>query len=221
MATASRSWSRATWISGRSMSCEASPAASGHLRRPRRSLRSALDLRAGADARRLESPAGRSRSHGALHQPSARGVRGDPGRMEQRIAAVGGLRLVSFDSRSWSPIPLSSASMRARPLLSASLPGGERVQIVLPPATTAGCVAIAIRRPADEVWSIDDLAQSRDLPAHRAARRSARRDRESSCCGSLAAGDYRGLHAPRGPQPQEHPRLRPYRLRQDHLDEGV
>jgi len=35
------------------------------------------------------------------------------------------------------------------PLLSASLPTGERVQIVLPPATTAGCVAIAIRRPSD------------------------------------------------------------------------
>ena len=43
------------------------------------------------------------------------------------------------------------------PLLSASLPTGERVQIVLPPATTAGCVAITIRRPADEVWSIEDL----------------------------------------------------------------
>ena len=36
------------------------------------------------------------------------------------------------------------------PLLSASLPGGERVQIVLPPATTLGCVAITIRRPSDE-----------------------------------------------------------------------
>jgi type IV secretion system protein VirB11 len=45
------------------------------------------------------------------------------------------------------------------PLLSASLPSGERVQIVLPPATSAGCVAIAIRRPADQVWSIEDLAQ--------------------------------------------------------------
>jgi type IV secretion system protein VirB11 len=45
------------------------------------------------------------------------------------------------------------------PLLSASLPTGERVQIVIPPATTAGCVAIAIRRPADEVWSIEDLAR--------------------------------------------------------------
>jgi type IV secretion system protein VirB11 len=44
------------------------------------------------------------------------------------------------------------------PLLSASLPGGERIQIVLPPATTLGCVAITIRRPSDTVWSIDELA---------------------------------------------------------------
>jgi type IV secretion system protein VirB11 len=43
------------------------------------------------------------------------------------------------------------------PLLSASLPGGERVQIVLPPATSAGCVAITIRRPSDQVWSIAEL----------------------------------------------------------------
>src|SRR6202035_2705182 len=43
------------------------------------------------------------------------------------------------------------------PLLSGSLPTGERVQIVMPPATTAECVAIAIRRPADEVWSLADL----------------------------------------------------------------
>jgi type IV secretion system protein VirB11 len=45
------------------------------------------------------------------------------------------------------------------PLLSASLPSGERVQIVMPPATTAGCVAIAIRRPADQVWSIEELGR--------------------------------------------------------------
>jgi type IV secretion system protein VirB11 len=44
------------------------------------------------------------------------------------------------------------------PLLSASLPTGERIQIVMPPATSAGCVAIAIRRPADQVWSIEELA---------------------------------------------------------------
>ena len=46
------------------------------------------------------------------------------------------------------------------PLLSASLPSGERIQIVLPPATTSGSVAISIRRPSDQVWSIDDLSAS-------------------------------------------------------------
>jgi type IV secretion system protein VirB11 len=45
------------------------------------------------------------------------------------------------------------------PLLSAALPTGERIQIVLPPATTAGSVAITIRRPSDEVWSIEELSR--------------------------------------------------------------
>ena len=44
------------------------------------------------------------------------------------------------------------------PLLSASLPGGERVQIVMPPATTQGCVAITIRKPAESLWSIAELS---------------------------------------------------------------
>jgi type IV secretion system protein VirB11 len=47
----------------------------------------------------------------------------------------------------------------ATPLLSASLPSGERAQIVLPPATTAGTVAITLRRASDEVWSIGELVQ--------------------------------------------------------------
>jgi len=45
------------------------------------------------------------------------------------------------------------------PLLSGSLPTGERAQIVLPPATTAGTVAITLRRPSDQVWSIAELAE--------------------------------------------------------------
>jgi type IV secretion system protein VirB11 len=43
------------------------------------------------------------------------------------------------------------------PLLSAWLPTGERVQIVLPPATSAGCVALTIRRPSDADWSLEEL----------------------------------------------------------------
>lgn len=43
------------------------------------------------------------------------------------------------------------------PLLSAALPTGERVQVVLPPAADAGTVAIAIRRPSARVWGLDEL----------------------------------------------------------------
>lgn len=45
------------------------------------------------------------------------------------------------------------------PLLSAALPSGERIQIVLPPATSPGCVAITIRRPSEQVWSLEELAR--------------------------------------------------------------
>ena len=44
------------------------------------------------------------------------------------------------------------------PLLSASLPSGERVQVVLPPAVPAGTVAITIRRPSGRVWGLGELA---------------------------------------------------------------
>ena len=75
------------------------------------------------------------------------------------------------------------------PLLSASLPSGERIQIVMPPATTVGCVAIAIRRPANEVWSIEELA------ARGIFRRARRADNgldatEQELKQLLAAGDY-------------------------------
>ena len=46
------------------------------------------------------------------------------------------------------------------PLLSASLPTGERVQVVLPPATSAGTVALTFRKPSDQVLSLDVLSAS-------------------------------------------------------------
>lgn len=45
------------------------------------------------------------------------------------------------------------------PLLSASLPSGERVQAVLPPASAPGTVALAIRRPSADVWTLAELAR--------------------------------------------------------------
>ena len=75
------------------------------------------------------------------------------------------------------------------PLLSASLPTGERVQIVMPPATTAGCVAIAIRRPADEIWSIEQLA-ARGI--FRTTKRSSQTldETEQQLLGLLAASNF-------------------------------
>ncbi|HEY1725036.1 MAG TPA: P-type DNA transfer ATPase VirB11 [Steroidobacteraceae bacterium] len=75
------------------------------------------------------------------------------------------------------------------PLLSASLPGGERVQLVMPPATTAGTIAISIRRPTAQLWSIEQLAQA---GIFRSARRaSAACDRvETQLLRLLAANEF-------------------------------
>ncbi|MEO8467756.1 MAG: P-type DNA transfer ATPase VirB11 [Gammaproteobacteria bacterium] len=78
------------------------------------------------------------------------------------------------------------------PLLSAALPAGERIQIVLPPATTPGTVAITIRRPADEIWTLEEL-EERGL--FRATRRagSAPDDTETELTRRLDEKDYRGF----------------------------
>lgn len=75
------------------------------------------------------------------------------------------------------------------PLLSASLPSGERIQIVLPPATTLGCVAIAIRRPSDKVWSIGELAARGIFRSARAASQ-ALDETEAELLRLLAAAEY-------------------------------
>ena len=44
-----------------------------------------------------------------------------------------------------------------QPLLSATLPSGERVQFVIPPAVTRGTVSITIRKPSHLVRRLDDF----------------------------------------------------------------
>ena len=44
------------------------------------------------------------------------------------------------------------------PILSGTLPSGARIQIVVPPAVQPNEISITIRRPASEVWTLDDLA---------------------------------------------------------------
>ncbi|MGO7134968.1 P-type DNA transfer ATPase VirB11 [Rhizobium leguminosarum] len=46
-----------------------------------------------------------------------------------------------------------------RPILSATLPGDERIQIVIPPATTKATVSITIRKPSSVSLSLNDLEQ--------------------------------------------------------------
>lgn len=44
-----------------------------------------------------------------------------------------------------------------RPILSATLPDDERIQIVIPPATMKGTVSLTIRKPSSVLLSLDDL----------------------------------------------------------------
>jgi type IV secretion system protein VirB11 len=48
---------------------------------------------------------------------------------------------------------------RERPILSATLPDGERVQFALPPVVDAGRVSITIRKPSAVMYSLDELVR--------------------------------------------------------------
>ncbi|MEI8296594.1 MAG: P-type DNA transfer ATPase VirB11 [Pseudomonadota bacterium] len=73
------------------------------------------------------------------------------------------------------------------PLLSATLPGGERVQIVLPPASGPDGVVIAIRKPAAVVWSLCDLAD-RGAFSHGGARSAVSVDEGAELRGLYKSG---------------------------------
>lgn len=80
---------------------------------------------------------------------------------------------------------------REHPLLAASLPGGERVQVIVPPATR-GEVAIAIRKHGAAAMTLEDYAASgafRETRIDRAGERaSPRRNGEwSTATGDLTA----------------------------------
>ncbi|WDZ80885.1 P-type DNA transfer ATPase VirB11 (plasmid) [Ensifer adhaerens] len=56
-----------------------------------------------------------------------------------------------------------------RPILSATLPGDERIQIVIPPATTRNTVSITIRKPSSVTFTLDDLEDREFFSETRAA----------------------------------------------------
>lgn len=56
-----------------------------------------------------------------------------------------------------------------RPILSATLPGDERIQFVIPPATTRNTVSITIRKPSSVTFTLDDLEEREFFSETRAA----------------------------------------------------
>jgi type IV secretion system protein VirB11 len=72
------------------------------------------------------------------------------------------------------------------PLLSATLPGGERIQIVLPPATEDRTVSITIRRPSNVLWTLEELETSGIFEPTRSVPQVRHRQAES---GSLSEVD--------------------------------
>src|ERR1035438_1522558 len=144
METASRCWSRGIWTSDRSMSCDQSPRSADGSKD-----QSSLELTLRALRPLLSAP---DVMELCINRPHEAFVETRSGWRRESLP---------FADFEWcsrlAKLAANSAQQRidaTSPLLSASLPTGERVQIVLPPATTAGCVAISIRRPATEVWSI-------------------------------------------------------------------
>ena len=177
--------SRAISIFGRFMSCDPTPAAAS-LHADSSAL--ALTLRA------LRPLLGRSRGHGTLHQPAGGGVSGDPIRMAPRGARV---RRISTGANG---SPNSWRTPRSRAIDECSLaavgqPAEWRaVSIVIPPATSAGCVAITIRRPSDQVWSIEELAL-RGIFRQTSKSGSAIEQTETELLGLLAAREFEDFHA--------------------------
>ncbi len=124
------------------------------------------------------APAARERrGDGALHQSAAarhfskRAMAGAANRCRLRIS--NGV----LDSPNWWPIRRNSASTPprrcCRPRCRAASAYKSSCRRPPPP----GCVAITIRRPADQVWSIEELSQRGIFRRTRQAGRSARRHR--------------------------------------------
>src|SRR6516162_45530 len=160
MAIASRYWWRAISISGRCMSCvRPPPTAESFSRAPPAgassagSELSALDLTLRALRPLLSTP---GVTELCINRPREIFIETPDGWHREELA------FADFDwCRRLAKLIANVTRQRideSSPLLSASLPSGERVQVVLPPATTLGCVAITIRRPSDGVWPIEKLA---------------------------------------------------------------
>lgn len=77
-----------------------------------------------------------------------------------------------------------------RPILSATLPGEERIQIVIPPATLKRAVSITIRKPSSVDFSLDDL-EIRDFFAETRAAKAGQPSDEEGLLTLYRAGRFK------------------------------
>jgi type IV secretion system protein VirB11 len=75
------------------------------------------------------------------------------------------------------------------PLLSATLPTGERIQVVLPPATTDGTVSLTLRKPSTRRFTLDQLAANGSLAHTRRAGQNAGTDSDAQLNDLLQRGE--------------------------------
>jgi type IV secretion system protein VirB11 len=83
---------------------------------------------------------------------------------------------------------------REHPLLSATLPDGARVQIVVPPATR-GHIALAIRKHVSPDLALEDYVAAGAFGETRARQSLERSDSDRALAHQLEAGDYAGMLA--------------------------
>src|ERR1035441_1736133 len=65
-----------------------------------------------------------------------------------RLRALG-TAVATYSNQEWTP---------KKPLLSASLPDGSRIQLVMPPAVEENCYSMTLRKPAKKDRTITDFA---------------------------------------------------------------
>jgi len=94
----------------------------------------------------------------AINRPKELFVETDNGweRFEEPTLDLQSLRSLASSIASYNKQTISSTE----PLLSASLPGGERVQIVMDPAVPAGTFSMTIRRPDSRIKALSEYVES-------------------------------------------------------------
>src|SRR3954463_11899699 len=90
-----------------------------------------------------------------VNRPGEVFIEGAEGWARHEIQAVTFEALMSFARAvaTYSAQKIDATS----PVLSATLPNGERIQIVIPPAVPAGTVSITVRKPSQVTFSLEEL----------------------------------------------------------------